>query len=132
MYEVKDINTWSTTAAVKKTAVDDKVHAFGSTDTATYFGASAYKYQDVGPSAYAYASASAAAADSVCGYASGSDFVATYASASDLGQSEVMGRVMVKVMVKFVALSTPRTKVIIQHPIQTACSHCKSFKDLIS
>ena len=95
-------------------------------------GASAYKYQDVGPSAYAYASASAAAADSVCGYASGSDFVATYASASDLGQSEVMGRVMVKVMVKFVALSTPRTKEIIQHPIQTACSHCKSFKDLIS
>ena len=110
---------------------DTKVHAFGSTDTALFW-ASAYKYQDVGPSAYAYASASAAAADSVCGYASGSDFVATYASASDLGQSEVMGRVMVNVMVKFVALSTLRTKVIIQHPIQTACSHCKSFKDLIS
>ena len=97
-----------------------------------FVGASAYTYQDVGPSAYAYASASAAAADSVCGYASGSDFVAIYDSASDHGQSEVMGRVMVKVMVKFVALSTPRTKVIIQHPIQTACSHCKSFEDLIS
>ena len=45
-----------------------------------------------------------------CGYASGSVFVATYASASDLGQSEVMGRVMVKVMVEFVALSTPRKR----------------------
>ena len=100
----KEINTWSTTAAVKKQLLMIRFMLLAQLILLLILVL--LRIQDAGPSAYAYASASAT--DSVCGYASGSDFVATYAAASDLGQSEVMGRVIVKVMViSFVVFLQP-------------------------